>query len=91
MDVYDTSVQLFLVETSSHDPSHRLGRPGRPKAKAKAQKARRCRRPQSAREKVLGLQEEGSKLQWEILRILKWRYYTIFLAIFWGYIPLYQP
>ena len=24
-------------------------------------------------------------------RILKWRYCTIFLAIFWGYIPLHRP
>ena len=31
-------------------------------------------------------------LQWEISRILKWRYVsTIFLAIFWGDIPLHCP
>ena len=29
--------------------------------------------------------------QWEISRILKWRYCTIFLAIFWGYISLHRP
>ena len=30
--------------------------------------------------------------QWEISRILKWRYVsTIFLAIFWGGIPLHSP
>ena len=31
-------------------------------------------------------------IQWEISRILKWRYVsTIFLAIFGGYIPLHSP
>ena len=30
--------------------------------------------------------------QWEISRVLKWRYVsTIFLSIFWGYIPLHSP
>ena len=29
--------------------------------------------------------------QWEISRILKWRYCSIFLAIFWVYIPLHRP
>ena len=29
--------------------------------------------------------------QWEISRILKWRYCTIFLAIFCGDIPLHRP
>ena len=30
--------------------------------------------------------------QWEISRILNWRYVsTIFLAIFWGDIPLHRP
>ena len=30
-------------------------------------------------------------VQWEIFRILKWRYCTIFLAIFCGDIPLHRP
>jgi len=31
-------------------------------------------------------------IQWEISRILNWRYVsTIFLAIFCGYIPLHRP
>jgi len=29
--------------------------------------------------------------QWEISRILKWRYCAIFLAIFCGDIPLHRP
>jgi len=32
-----------------------------------------------------------SSVQWEIFRILKWSYCTIFLAIFWGDIPLLAP
>ena len=39
----------------------------------------------------IGLIESRGFNQWEIFRILKWRYCTIFLAIFWGDIPLHRP
>ena len=49
--------------------------------------SRSARRPRLHRD----LQHLREECQWEISRILKWRYCTIFLAIFWGYISLHRP